>query len=180
MLCDNCKQNEATVHMTRVVNGKKTERHLCNVCAAKQPNDGFGSQGFMNFGPSLLDNDFFTNDFFTNTLYPDSLLNPRQETRCSQCGMTFSEFNQTGKFGCDHCYDTFEAQIAPLVKRLQGSLSYEGRVPSRGTGVFKTKHQIKRLRQELDKAVKAEQFEEAVRLRDEIKVLEESLNKENK
>lgn len=23
MLCDNCKQNEATVHMTRVVNGKK-------------------------------------------------------------------------------------------------------------------------------------------------------------
>lgn len=37
MLCDNCKQNEATVHMTRVVNGKKTERHLCNVCAAKQP-----------------------------------------------------------------------------------------------------------------------------------------------
>ena len=136
MLCDNCKKNEATVHMTRVVNGKKSERHLCNACA-KQQGEDFGGQGFMNFGPSLWDNDFFTNDFFTNSLYPDSLLNPRQETRCSQCGMTFSDFNQTGKFGCDHCYEAFEVQIAPLVRRLQGSLNYEGRVPSRGTGVFK-------------------------------------------
>ena len=25
MLCDNCKKNEATVHMTRVVNGKKSD-----------------------------------------------------------------------------------------------------------------------------------------------------------
>lgn len=179
MLCDNCKKNEATVHMTRVVNGKKSERHLCNACA-KQQGEDFGGQGFMNFGPSLWDNDFFTNDFFTNLLYPDSLLNPRQETRCSQCGMTFSDFNQTGKFGCDHCYEAFEVQIAPLVRRLQGSLNYEGRVPSRGTGVFKTKHQIKRLRQELDKAVKAEQFEEAVRLRDEIKSLEQSLGNTDK
>ena len=47
MLCDNCKKNEATVHMTRVVNGKKSERHLCNACA-KQQGEDFGGQGFMN------------------------------------------------------------------------------------------------------------------------------------
>lgn len=174
MLCDNCKKNEATVHLTRVVNGKKTERHLCSSCAAKQPNDGLGSS-FFNFGTPLLDNDFFTNDFFTNTLYPEGTLHPHHAVRCDRCGMSFEDFNDSGKFGCDHCYEVFDAQISPLVKRLQGSLAYEGRVPSRGTGVFKTKHQIKRFRQELDKSIKAEKFEDAARIRDEIKVLEESL-----
>ncbi|MDY3973317.1 UvrB/UvrC motif-containing protein [uncultured Veillonella sp.] len=174
MICDECKKNEASVHLTRVVNGKKTERHLCSQCAGKQSGDGLGNS-FFSFGSPLLDNDFFTNDFFTNSLYPDSLLHSHQAVRCDRCGMSFDEFNHSGKFGCDHCYDVFNAQITPLVKRLQGSLAYEGRVPSRGTGVFKTKHQIKRLRQELDKSIKAEQFEEAARLRDEIKVLEESL-----
>lgn len=175
MLCDNCKKNEASVHLTRVVNGKKTERHLCSTCASKQSNDGLGG-GFFNFGTPLIDNDFFTNDFFTNALYPESFLKHQQAVRCDRCGMSFDDFNQNGKFGCDHCYEVFDAQISPLVKRLQGSLAYEGRVPSRGTGVFKTKHQIKRLRQELDKSIRAEKFEEAARIRDEIKVLEESLH----
>lgn len=53
MLCDNCKKNEATVHMTRVVNGKKSERHLCNACA-KQQGEDFGGQGFMNLRPILM------------------------------------------------------------------------------------------------------------------------------
>lgn len=119
--------------------------------------------------------DFFGDDFFTNMLYSDQMIHNSNERRCPQCGMTFSEFNHTGKFGCNQCYDTFLPEIEPLVKRLQGSLRYEGRVPSRGNGVFRTKHQIKRLRQELNKVIKAENFEEAAKLRDEIKALENSL-----
>ncbi|WP_276788479.1 UvrB/UvrC motif-containing protein [Veillonella magna] len=173
MLCDECKKKEATVHMTSVINNKKTESHLCADCAAKHGGSGspFGTFGF---GGSIFDNDFFTNDFFTNAVYPDGMLGRRGQT-CSGCGMTFADFNRTGKFGCDRCYETFAGEIDPLVKRLQGSLDYEGRVPGRGTGVFKTKHQIKRLRQELTKAIQAEHFEEAAKLRDEIKVLEDSL-----
>ena len=77
----------------------------------------------------------------------------KQQQHCPQCGMTFDDFNRNGRFGCDECYTAFASEIAPLVKRLQGSLNYEGRVPGRGNGVFRTKHQIKRLRQDLQKAV---------------------------
>jgi ATP-dependent Clp protease ATP-binding subunit ClpC len=48
MLCQNCKANPATVHITKIVNGKKVERHLCGQCAAEQ---GFVPGGNLeNFG----------------------------------------------------------------------------------------------------------------------------------
>lgn len=33
MLCDKCRQNEANVHVTRIVNGVKYEQNLCSHCA---------------------------------------------------------------------------------------------------------------------------------------------------
>jgi len=47
--CDECHLNSATVHVTRVVNGKKVIRHLCASCAEKlgfMPTD-FGFPGFF-------------------------------------------------------------------------------------------------------------------------------------
>ena len=35
MLCEICGENEATFHFSEVVNGNKTEHHLCSECAAK-------------------------------------------------------------------------------------------------------------------------------------------------
>ncbi len=35
MICDECQINPATVHVTRIVNGKKIVRHLCASCAEK-------------------------------------------------------------------------------------------------------------------------------------------------
>ena len=35
MLCEICGENEATFHYSEVVNGNKTEHHLCSECAAK-------------------------------------------------------------------------------------------------------------------------------------------------
>jgi len=49
MLCDECHLNPATVHVTRVVNGKKIVRHLCTACAEKlgfMPTE-FGFPGFF-------------------------------------------------------------------------------------------------------------------------------------
>jgi ATP-dependent Clp protease ATP-binding subunit ClpC len=36
MICQKCKIRQATVHITKIVNGKKVERHLCSVCAAEE------------------------------------------------------------------------------------------------------------------------------------------------
>ena len=40
MLCDHCHKNEATIHMTNIVNNQKTEQHLCGTCASKLQQDG--------------------------------------------------------------------------------------------------------------------------------------------
>lgn len=123
--------------------------------------------------PSIFD--LFNDDFFKNMMeYDHNLFAKYQNTHCSGCGMSFHEFNQTGKFGCARCYDSFQEQVEPLIKRIQGSLDYEGSVPRRGSTVFPTKQRIKRLRQELEKAVREQNYEEASILRDQIIALEES------
>ncbi|MFA5113395.1 MAG: AAA family ATPase [Candidatus Margulisiibacteriota bacterium] len=48
MICQSCKINPATVHITKIINGKKVERHLCGQCAAAE---GFVPGGDLeNFG----------------------------------------------------------------------------------------------------------------------------------
>ena len=36
MLCQECKKNPATVHVTKIVNNIKTELHLCQSCAGER------------------------------------------------------------------------------------------------------------------------------------------------
>ena len=36
MLCQNCKEHEATVHLTQIINNEKTNLSLCKDCAAKK------------------------------------------------------------------------------------------------------------------------------------------------
>lgn len=119
--------------------------------------------------------DALQNEFFKNMVNYDANEYSRGDIRCEHCGMTYSDFDRTGKFGCPSCYEAFEKRIDLLMQRIQGSRTYEGRVPSRGNGVFRIKHQIKRLRQELNKAVEVENFEQAMILRDQIKSLESSI-----
>lgn len=171
MICDHCHKNEATIHMTNIVNNQKTEQHLCNTCANKLQQEGKLSP-YSSFMNDMWDDSFFTNDFFKNMVYPDSLLKSHQSKCCPQCGITYDEFNRVGKFGCDTCYETFASQIKPLLQRLQGSSEYEGTVPSHGTNVFKAKYEIKQLRNQLESAIQAEKFEDAAILRDKIKELE--------
>jgi len=52
MLCQKCKIRPVSVHITKIVNGKKVERHLCSQCAAEEgfmPGAGnFDVLGFPN------------------------------------------------------------------------------------------------------------------------------------
>ena len=171
MICDHCHKNEATIHMTNIVNNQKTEQHLCNTCANKLQQEGKLSP-YSSFMNDMWDDSFFTNDFFKNMVYPDNLLKSHQSKHCPRCGISYDEFNRVGKFGCDKCYETFASEIKPLLKRLQGSTEYEGTVPSHENNVFKAKYEAKQLRQQLESAIQAEKFEDAAILRDKIKELE--------
>lgn len=169
MLCDICKKREAVVHITQFKDGKRTELHLCAECARKE----------SSLAP-FREMNILENDFFKKMAYPDYSDHTAEEPRCASCGMTYSEFNRVGKFGCPDCYEAFSKEITPLLRRIHGHSKHVGKVPNRGTGVFRTATQVKRLRQHLQKLVADERYEEAAQVRDEIRALEKTMPNQEK
>lgn len=164
MKCDNCNKN-ATVHLTEIKGGKKLEKHLCEQCAAQ--NEGLPVKPHMPI-----------NELLTNFVMMHSGLPKDTATTCEQCGMTWSDFRNGGLLGCAHDYDVFEKDLNPLLTRAhEGMTRHVGKVPARrgGTGVpMKRQIDLSRLRKDLAKAVEAEDYERAAKLRDQIRTAETS------
>jgi protein arginine kinase activator len=162
MKCENCNK-PATVHLTEIKNGKKIEKHLCEQCAAQ--NEGFPIKAHTPI-----------NELLTNFVMAHSGLTKETSTKCEQCGITWAEFRQTGLFGCEHDYPLFEKELTPLLQRAhEGATHHVGKVPNRrgGTGVpMKKRVDVSKLRKDLQRAVEAEDYEKAAKLRDQIREAE--------
>ena len=89
--------------------------------------------------------------------------------------MTLDEFRKKGRLGCPQDYEVFRAHLVEVLERVHGAVQHSGRIPgtaaaavsSLGTG------RIDVLRQELEHAIRAEAYESAARLRDEIRAIED-------
>jgi protein arginine kinase activator len=162
MKCDNCN-NPATVHLTEIRSGKKIEKHLCEKCAA-------ATEGF----PSKTHTPI--NELLTNFVLAHSGTQKETTTACPTCGLTWAEFRQGGLLGCEHDYNVFEKDLTPLVQRAhEGATHHVGKVPARkgGTGVpMKKTLDLAKLRKELARAVEAEDYEKAAKVRDQIRQAE--------
>ena len=170
MLCQNCGEKEATVHLTKIINGEKTELFLCEECAEKT-----GKISLPNSDPFSFQN------LLAGILNPEiesSFTSTSETLTCDNCGLTYEEFSENGLFGCSDCYQTFGDRLDPLVKRIHGSKSHNGKVPRRRGGDLRIKREIEDLRKDMEEAVASENFERAAEIRDEIHELEEQLEAE--
>lgn len=167
MVCEQCQQRKATVHLTRIINGEKTESHLCEMCAAES-----GDMGWM------MESTFSIHSLLGGLLDVEQGTLKRKETRCSHCGQSYRDFTERGLFGCSSCYETFSSQIPPLLRRVQGTMEHRGKVPVRAEGMVKVKRQLEQLRRELEEAVINEEYELAAKLRDHLKTLEKQVEGE--
>lgn len=162
MLCQECKEKQATVHMTKIINGHKSERHLCEDCAKQQ-------EDFTGISPFSV-NDLIAS--FMDLSSSHSAFTDNRRVKCPVCNMDYYEFKKSGLFGCRECYKQFSKELAPILRKIQGSTEHSGKIPKRsGTDIF-LRRQIRSLKEDLKKAVQAEAFEEAARLRDQIRELE--------
>ena len=164
----------ATVHITKIVNNQKSQIHLCEECAKQKQmsfSAGLGTFGFNDSGFSVAK---LLSSFFETP--EQSVRSVADNLKCSRCGLTFPGFSQTGRFGCSECYDTFKGQMNPLLRRIHGKTYHVGKVPRRTGGQLRVKHEINRLKRELQEAVNAEEYERAAKLRDKIKKLEHDKN----
>ena len=178
MLCENCKEREANVKYTQIVNGVKKEMHLCDKCSKE-----LGITG-MDFNIPINFTSFFGDllNEYDNGFMP--LLTEQKVLKCSKCNTTYDDFIENGKFGCANCYEAFSENISPILKRLHGNNQYIGRKISYNKKTENVKSineenkkpkedKILKLKQELKEKIKEEKYEEAAKIRDEIKKTEE-------
>lgn len=158
MLCDICGKREATVHLTEIINDQMTKLHLCEECARKK-----GTEMEEHFGLADLLAGLADLGMPTDTAKEKKL-------KCPNCGMTYSDFKKIGRLGCGQCYETFKTYLVPLFKRIHGSDVHMGKIPGKKkTTRAPKKVDIDELKRRLKRAISLEEFEEAARLRDEIK-----------
>lgn len=161
MLCQKCKQREATRHIRSVVDGVVNDSYLCEKCAE-----------------SLKVADIYGNEIFK--ILSSLIKSTKEEAdtpRCDCCGISFNEISKTGRVGCARCYKFFEKQLRPAIAKIHGTTTHAGKVPKRperceeGTADTE-KIRVEELKIQLKTAVENEEYEKAALLRDEIKGLE--------
>jgi len=179
MLCDNCGKREANVRYSENINGRKKEMNLCEECSKKL---GIGQ---MDFSMPIDFSSFFgsfMDDFGAPEFMP--MLKELKTLRCDSCGYTFDDIANTGRLGCKDCYDVFEDRLNPIIRKVQGADHHVGRIgkiidqkiekkeqPKKEVE-NKEKSKIEKLQEDLKVAIQEERYEEAAKIRDEIKKLE--------
>lgn len=168
MICQECGNKPATLHFTKIVNGEKTEFHICELCARERgesipgaPN-GFSIHSLLS---GLLD---FDPTGSAGSVKP-------QIVRCEECGLTYSQFSKIGRFGCSSCYRQFDDRLDPLLKRVHGNTVHIGKIPKRSGGQIQFKREIDQLRRDLQDRIEREEFESAAHIRDRIRELERKI-----
>ena len=165
MQCDHCGERPAAIHLTQIVNNNVTTLHLCEPCAAEK---GIQSEASVAKFP--------LSDFLASMGKGAAGALPPGRTAgsCEFCGGTLDDFRETGRLGCPHCYETFEAHLRTLLRRIHGSSRHVGEVyltpgaERSGNG----ERLAEDLRAQLRRAVDAENFELAAELRDRLRSLE--------
>jgi len=152
--CSNC-DNQATVHLTQIINNKIIKVDLCESCAqAKGVTD---PEGF-----SLAD-----------------LLNkshiPEQEgdspLQCPDCGLTNADFRRTGRLGCASCFTVFASVLRPVLEDMHVGTRHKGKRPDVALSRQSVTFQLDKLEKSLAQAVEDEAYEDAAKYRDQIKSL---------
>ena len=161
MLCDSCKERDAVVHLTQIVENAVTQLHLCERCAAER-----GVETTVAMPKHPLGE-------FLQALQLQGTPGKTDAARCDFCGSTMKDFRQTGRLGCARCYSAFEGSLRELLRRVHGASRHTGhRYEPPATTEMQRKSELDMLRDRLRRAVELEQFEAAAQLRDKIRVLE--------
>ncbi|HED66142.1 MAG TPA: hypothetical protein ENJ09_11375 [Planctomycetes bacterium] len=170
-LCQICKKNAATVHVTEITYFPVVEpgedggtepqfeqKHVCEQCAARG-NIPYAGVIAESKGLAML------------AMLKASARRVRDEGQkaCPECGMTLAEFRSKGRLGCPRDYEVFAEHLRPLLLRMHNATRHTTQVARENPT---PKDDLKSLRAQLEEAIRAEAYENAAKLRDQIEEIE--------
>ena len=164
MQCQVCQKKEATIHLTEITDGVRSEMHLCEHCAQ---DEGIAIKSQLSI------NELLSGLLATQPTDDELFGDTEQELSCPHCGFTLAQFTKEAVLGCPYDYEVFEKSLLPLIEKAHdGKTVHRGKVPSKMPKDTKKQMKLTALRQQLDAAVQSEDYELAAKLRDEINQLE--------
>jgi protein arginine kinase activator len=158
MTCQRCPE-EAAVHLTETVDGRRQELHLCIPCAREA---GLA----LPEAPPKLGLDQVVQGLIV--AHVGELVGELAELTCPDCGVRFMEYRTLGRLGCPTDYQVFAKGLLPLLGRSQGATRHVGKAP-RSPAVPSDRARL-RLRSEFRAAIALEDYEAAARLRDTLRI----------
>lgn len=160
MKCHHCEK-PAVFHITELTGPEPHELHLCEdhareyLSASAEPEPAAeGEEGKKKIDEAAAE------------------LAKMDQRACPKCGITFYDFRQQGRLGCPYDYVFFEQELEPLLFNIHGAKQHVGKRPSSGASTTGPHADLIRLRREMQEAVEREDYEQASRIRDEIRQLE--------
>ncbi len=166
MLCEECGKYEATVQIQMLApDGTGITRSLCQRCVSKlRPMAGVHALDIGEFLGALFER------IHQSKLEKDS---DRFEASCPGCGLSYNDYKKDQRFGCAQCYKAFREPIEEALVKRNDSAIFVGQAPDSEEQLNSDIYQIKKLREEMQRAVEEEKFETAAAIRDEIRALED-------
>lgn len=162
--CTACQKAIATIVVMDLSNGSVTgSQHVCAACAEqlgiaqpKQP---------PKFSTEMLE------DLLGGLKATKPAAGRARVEACPGCGMTPAEFRAKGRLGCPRCYEVFRGDLMPLLQRIHEAQTHRGRLPARSTTIEPRNEDraLTDLRRRLEDAVRGERYEEAAKLRDDLR-----------
>jgi protein arginine kinase activator len=156
MICQRC-QEEASVHLTETIDGRRRELHLCAPCARKAGLE-------LPDAPPELSLDAVVQGLIVANV--GELVGELANLTCPECGIKFMEFRARGRLGCPNDYGVFARGLLPLVQRTHGATRHVGKMARRRPDAGRRL----RLRTQLRAAIAREDYEHAARLRDTLRL----------
>jgi len=160
MQCDYCGEPDATVHVTQLSEGEVKNLHLCSACAAKNGID--------------VEEPVSLADLLMKAAQAAGAEEPgagEADKSCPSCHMRFGDFRKTSRLGCPACYEAFAGELEAILAGLHKSQVHIGKAPASVRAVRDRESLEKQLADRLKEAIAAERFEEAARVRDELRRL---------
>jgi protein arginine kinase activator len=181
MDCQHCGKKDALIHLTEIRRGEVHSLWLCPECARRRKasprtEGGTSDQELFGRAPASPVSGGEEDDSLSTFLGEDGIrhrnLDPGGIRVCPVCGFRLEDFFRHGKLGCPGCYRAFEPNLRPWLARHHGRTIHLGKVPPATAQGKNPLAEMTRTRVALEKAVAAEDFEEAARLRDHLKALQ--------